>query len=506
MRDRPAGAGRRFPVLYQVNARTAVRALGPDATLDDVDDAVLDALLPRGIDWCYLLGVWQTGPAGAAVSRADPGTVAECRAALPDLAPGDLCGSCFAVRDYRVHDRLGGDAALARLRARLARRGVALMLDFVPNHTALDHPWVALDPDRYVNGTEDDLAAAPGNWTRVAAGGAERILAHGRDPNFPGWTDTLQLDHSSPGTQAALRQQLLAAADRADGLRCDMAMLLLPEVFERTWGRPAPAFWPTAIAAVKARHPGFTFLAEVYWGLEPELRAQGFDLTYDKDLYDLLDRDPGSVRAHLAADPREQGRTARFLENHDEPRAATTFGTGDRHRAAAVVALLGPGMRFLQHGQLDGWTTHVPMHLCRAPVDEHQPELRAFYDALLTIQVDPVLHDGEWRLLATRPAWNGNASHLAIVAFAWTDRRGVPRWLMAVNLADHWSQAYVPLPDLGLGGRTVVLDDRLGPDRYERDGTALADEGLYLDVPPWAHHAFRMDLAEPADAGPRPHR
>lgn len=492
MLDRPAGARRRHPVLFQVNVRTAVRAVGPGATLDDLDDTRLDALLPPGVDWCYLLGVWQTGPAGAEVSRTDPAIHAECEATLPDLTDADICGSCFAITAYRVHDRLGGDAALARLRARLARRGVALMLDFVPNHTALDHPWVALDPDRYVNGTEADLAAAPGNWTRVAVGGAERILAHGRDPFFPGWTDTLQLDHSSPGTQAALRQQLFAAADRCDGLRCDMAMLLLPDVFERTWGRPAPAFWPTAITAVKARHPGFTFLAEVYWGRDHDLVADGFDLTYDKGLYDALVAVPAGVRPHLAADPDGQAHAARFLENHDEPRAARTFGTGDRHRAAAATTFLAPGLRFLQHGQLDGWTTHVPMHLCRAPVEEDQPELRAFYDALLAVLGDPAVHDGRWRLLGTRPAWDGNASHDALVAFTWCERGGALRWLVAVNLADHWSQAYLPLPGLDLEGRTVVLDDRLGPARYERDGDALGTEGLYLDVPPWAHHVFRV--------------
>jgi len=490
--DRPVGADRRHPVLYQVNARTAVRALGPDATLDALGDAQLDALLPPGVDWCYLLGVWQTGPAGAAVSRHDPAIRAECATTLPDLTDADVCGSCFAVTGYRVHDRLGGDSALARLRARLACRGVALMLDFIPNHTALDHPWVALDPDRYVNGTEDDLAAAPANWIRVQAGGAQRILAHGRDPFFPGWTDTLQLDHSSPGTQAALRQQLIAAADRCDGLRCDMAMLLLPDVFERTWGRPAPDFWPTAIATVKARHPGFTFLAEVYWGRDHDLVADGFDLTYDKGLYDALVHDPASVRDRLAADPDHQAHAARFLENHDEPRAVRTFGTGDRHRAAAVTTFLGPGLRFFQHGQLDGWSTHVPMHLCRAPAEEDQPELRAFYDALLAVLADPAVHDGRWRLLDRRPAWDGNPSHRDVAAWAWQDRGGTLRWLVVVNLADHWSQAYVPLAGLGLEGCTVELDDHLGPARYERDGDALAGEGLYLDVPPWAHHVFRV--------------
>ena len=271
-----------------------------------------------------------------------------------------------------------------------------------------------------------------------------------------------------------------------------MARLLLPDVFERTWGRPAPAFWPTAIAAVKARHPGFTFLAEVYWGRDHDLVADGFDLTYDKGLYDDLVNAPGAVRGRLAADPGDQAHAARFLENHDEPRAARTFGTGDRHRAAAAVSFLGPGLRFLQHGQLDGWTTHVPMHLCRAPVEEDRPELRAFYDALLDVLRDPSVHDGRWCLLDTRPAWDANPSHADVVATAWCERGGALRWLVAVNLADHWSQAYVPLPGLGLAGRSVVLDDRLGPARYERDGDRLAGEGLYLDVPPWAHHAFRV--------------
>ncbi len=489
----PAGAGQRFPVLFQLNARTFVRSLGPDATLDAVDDHELDRVLPPQVHWLYLLGVWQTGAASAEVSRAEPAIRAECRSTLPDLVDADICGSCFAVTGYRVHDRLGGDAALARLRTRLADRGVALMLDFVPNHTALDHPWAALHPERFVAGTEDDLDAAPGNWTRVTAGGDERVLAHGRDPFFPGWTDTLQLDYSSPALQAAMREQLLAAASHGDGLRCDMAMLLLPDVFERTWGRPADPFWPRAIDAVRSRHPGFTFLAEVYWGREPDLRAQGFDLTYDKALYDRLVGDPGGVVEHLRGDPGEQAGAARFLENHDEPRAATVFGTGDRHRAAAVATHLVPGLRFLQHGQREGWTTHVPMHLCRAPVEQDRPELAAFYDALLAVLGDPLVHDGGWALLAPTEAWAGNPSHRDLLAFGWSDAAtGALGLLAAVNLSDHWAQGYVPLPHPELCGVPVVLDDRLGPACYERAGDDLCDPGLYLDVGPWAHHVFSV--------------
>lgn len=490
----PAGARRRFPVLYQVNARTHVRSLGAGATLDALDDDHLDRLLPVGIDWLYLLGVWQTGPAGAAVSRHDPAIRAECAAALPDVVDADICGSCFAITGYRVHDRLGGDGALARLRARLAARGIALMVDFVPNHTALDHPWAALHPERYVQGGEEDLLEhAPGNWVRVCVAGQEKIMAHGRDPYFAGWTDTLQLDYSSPGLQAAMREQLLGAARHADGLRCDMAMLLLPDVFERTWGRTAESFWPAAIDAVRSRHPSFRFLAEVYWGREADLLAQGFDDTYDKGLYDRLAGDPRAVAGHLRGDGGASPGSARFLENHDEPRAVRVFGTGDRHRAAAVTTFLVPGLRFLQHGQLRGWSTHVPMHLCRAPVEEDRPDLVTFYDDLLDILRDRSLHVGDWWLLDTASAWDANPSHRDLLAFAWAEPGAtVPRWVIAVNLADHWSQGYVPLPFPDFGDRTVVLDDRLGPARYERAGDDLRGQGLYLDVAPWAHHAFSV--------------
>ena len=79
-----------------------------------------------------------------------------------------------------------------------------------------------------------------------------------------------------------------------------MAMLVLPEVFERTWGMRPQQFWPKAIARVRGAHPGFLFMAEVYWDLEWTLQQQGFDYAYDKRLYDRLEHNPvESVRLHL---------------------------------------------------------------------------------------------------------------------------------------------------------------------------------------------------------------
>jgi hypothetical protein len=492
MAERPTP--RRFPVLWELNARTTVRAVGEAATLDDLDGPRLDQLVPRGVDWLYLLGVWQTGAAGREVSRSQPEIRRACEEALPDLTDADICGSCFAITSYQVNEHLGGEEALARFRSRLADRGTRLMLDFVPNHTALDHPWVGEHPEYYIEGNADDLLTAPGDWIRLEAGGVERVLAYGRDPYFPGWPDTLQLDYSRPSLQAAMTDALVSAAGRCDGLRCDMAMLLLPDVFERTWGRSMPQFWPTALSTVRAEQPGFVFMAEVYWDREYDLQQQGFDATYDKRLYDRLVGDLTAVRGHLCADADYQARSARFLENHDEPRAATVFGTDDRHRSAAVITYLVPGVRFLQDGQREARRIHAPVHLCRAPDEPDRGELRDFYDDLLALLVEePVVHDGDWQLLDIEPAWPENGSWTNLVASSWATTDGELRYLVAVNLAATRSQGYIRIPRLDLAGRTWTLDDRLGPERYERDGSELLDRGLYIDLAPWGHNVFGVE-------------
>src|SRR5262249_12058491 len=130
-----------------------------------------------------------------------------------------------------------------------------------------------------------------------------------------------------------------------DGVRCDMAMLVLPEVFERTWGVQAQSFWPRAIRLVRERAPEFCFMAEVYWDLEWTLQQQGFDFTYDKRLYDRLrEGHARPVREHFCAGLDYQSKMARFLENHDEARSAAAFPP-TVHEAAAAVTYLSPGLR-----------------------------------------------------------------------------------------------------------------------------------------------------------------
>src|SRR5262249_4778088 len=202
-----------YPALYQVNTRVwlteRARILGRPATLDDIPDGEVDRIVAMGFDWVWLLSVWRTGLAGQRVSRENPEWRREFEETLPDLRDEDIAGSGFAITGYTVHPSLGGDAALARLRERLRKRSLRLMLDFVPNHTALDHPWVEAHPEYYVAGTEADLARAPQNYTWVKRRQGPRILAYGRDPYFSGWPDTLQLDYGNTATQEAMLEELL---------------------------------------------------------------------------------------------------------------------------------------------------------------------------------------------------------------------------------------------------------------------------------------------------------
>lgn len=485
----------RYPALYQVNTRVwltqLARGLGRPATLDDVPDTELERLAASGFDWVWFLSVWQTGEAGRSVSRNHPGLRQEFEETLPDLCDEDIPGSGFAIKGYQVSESLGGDQALARLRQRLQKRGLRLMLDFVPNHTALDHPWIHENPEHYVAGTELELAKAPANYTWVKSRSGELLLAHGRDPYFPGWSDTLQLNYSNPATQGAMTSELLQVAERCDGVRCDMAMLLLPEVFQRTWGTPAQPFWREAIGKVRARHPNFCFMAEVYWDLEWTLQQEGFDYAYDKRLYDRLrEGHARPVREHLRAGLDYQDKLARFLENHDEPRVAATFPEA-QHKAAAVISFLAPGLRFFHQGQFEGRLKRISPHLCRAPEEAVNGALKQFYDRLLNILRRPTVRQGKWQLLECVPAWNGNDSVDAFIAYTWEHSEG-SRLLIAVNYSAHQSQAYLRLPFTDLGKKRWVLRDLLGDAFYERDGNELQSKGLYLDVPHWQYHVFEL--------------
>jgi hypothetical protein len=460
----------KHPTLYELNVRAQLTELSMQlsrpATLDDFPSAELDRLAALGFEWIWLLGVWQTGETGRNISRALPQLRDGYQHVLPGFGDSDVCGSPFAIVSYTVSEEFGGDSALARLRVRLRERGMRLMLDFVPNHTAIDHPWVREHPEFYVHGSARELERQPANYLLIPDAG---VFAHGRDPYFPGWTDTLQLNYGNDLLQEAMRRELMKVAALCDGVRCDMAMLLTPEVFERTWGIETRPFWPEAIGAARSVDPEFLFMAEVYWDMEWDLQQQGFDYTYDKRLYDRLRSGhvPG-VRAHLSAGFDFQNKLVRFLENHDEERAVSVFPQ-EAYQAAALITYSVPGLCFFHDGQLEGRHIKTSIHLCKRAVEPVDESLQEFYSKLLSCLSLRVFRNGDWEMLETRPE--------PCFAFSWAD--GQSRSLVLVNLSPGQSRCYARLTDLN---GPLELRDEMNGTVYQRDA-----QEFYFDLPAWGY-------------------
>jgi glycosidase len=478
------------PSLLQINTKVLLSEIGPSATLDSIPDTLLDEAAEQGFDWVWLLGVWTLGAAGREISRSRPAWRREYMEVLPDLSTDDICGSPFAVCDYSPAPDLGGIEALGRFRERLSQRGMRLLLDFVPNHIALDHPWVGSHPEFLMAGSERDIALAPNDWVRLADG---KIFAHGRDPYFPGWPDTLQLNYFNPQLREEMLRQLHRVAALCDGIRCDMAMLLEPEVFSRTWhGRngehsaEVPLFWPSSIRDVKAAYPHFVFMAEVYWDYEEKLQLHGFDYTYDKQLYDkILESSASAVNNLLRSPLTYQQKMVRFLENHDEPRIASR-ASRDQACAAALISYLTPGMRFFYRGQLSGSKVRVPVHLRRAPPEAPDLHVVAFYEKLLPIVNSPLGKSGAWQHLESATAWAGNTSNSNFVSFLLTlDQHHL---LVSVNLAPYRGQCRIKLPSPAPSRSAVCFQELLTGEHYERAGRELSADGLFIDLPGYGGH------------------
>ena len=480
----------RRPIIYEIHTWVWLSALSQQyqraITLGNVPAEQWDAIASLGQDAVWLMGVWERSPEGIRISNENESLQADFRRALPDYTPADNVGSAYCVRRYVVDEHLGGPEGLAAARQMLAQRGLRLILDFVPNHVAPDHPWVFEHPEYFVQGTREDLAQAPGAF--FEAGGT--VIAHGRDPYFPPWQDVAQLNAFSPHLRQAVVETLNAIAGQCDGMRCDMAMLLINSVFERTWGGragecPPEEYWREVIPAVRSEHPTVLFLAEAYWDMEWQLQQLGFDYCYDKRLYDRLEHDNAeSVRLHLTAGLDYQDKLVRFIENHDEPRAAATFSP-EKERAAAVTMMTLPGAKLLYEGQFEGRRIRPPVFLARRPDEPIDADLQAFYHKLLAVESASGLREGAWQL-CERVGWPDNSSYLNLVAWCWEQSEMC--YLVVVNLSEYGSQARVHLPWNDLAGRTWQLTDALSGAMFERDGGEMQSAGLYVDVPAWRFH------------------
>ena len=496
----PARAGwKANPIINEINTWVWLNQLSSEydrpITLANIPAKEVEALATWHFDAIWLMGLWHRGPATRASAL---NYLHEYRDALPDITEADVPGSAFAICDYRVEERLGGRKGLAIFREQLREHCMKLILDFVPNHVASDHRWLFEHPEYFVRGTQYDLKAQPSSFFSILnAAGEPLVVARGRDPYFPAWIDTAQLNAFQPDLRRTFIDILIDIGNQCDGLRCDMAMLMTNDIFRETWNSyvgdtPATDFWLEIIPAVRAAHPQMLFMAEVYWDLEHEMQRQGFDFTYDKRMYDrLVHGEVGDIRAHLRADLSYLQSNIRFIENHDEPRAMETFGE-DRQRPAAALICTLPGATLLHQGQLEGRRIKLPVQISRVKMERAHPILERFYRRLLREVCHSLYHEGQWSMIEPEPIHPADYTHNNLLLYAWTGA-GDAR-LVVVNLSGDWSRAIIRLDkwlprEIGIWS----LYDVLSESYTKQSGEELLERGLPLETPPYGAHIFRFD-------------
>ncbi len=489
---------RQHPHLYEINLRVFLHRLGDGinpARLSDVPDEFWNNLRKEGMDMVWLMGIWRTCPEIIDQCCFEENLVQSYGKALKDWTREDVGGSPYAICDYVVSPDICTEEELVRLRNYLHKIGLQLILDFIPNHFSAGSEVILTNPEYFLEVSEDTFKSDPYTFYKPKFFD-NRYFAHGRDPFFPGWTDTIQLNYFNAGTREFMTGRLRNIARYCDGVRCDMAMLNLNNVFHNTWRgiinekvytKPDADFWADAIREVKNEFADFIFIAESYWDLEWDLQQLGFDFTYDKKLLDRLkDGTPVSIRDHLKADPDYQNKSVRFIENHDEDRAISSLGR-DKSFGAAIVISTVPGMRMFFDGQYTGKKIKLPVQLIREPKENVHKAVKEFYERLLVIADDKIFHEGEFYNVKIAPAWQDNSTHDHILAYGWGMNGS--HAVVVVNYYGAPAQCRLRLNMEGTQ-ENIVLRDALNDKTYTRSAEEIHTQGLYVELPAYQAHIF----------------
>lgn len=375
--------------IYEINTRLRCR------NFDDVTEADLEELAKLGFDAVWLMGVWQISNGAYRISK---------------IVSEDFEGSPYAIPRYKFNSSLGGKRKFVSFVDRAHKAGLGVIVDFVSNHMALDSPWIDEQPSFFIR---SDTQARKQMTSEYFLHPSGEVIAFGRDPYFPPWHDTAQLNYTNIKLRTRMIETLKWISKYADGVRCDMAMLVLRDYIRQQWfplvsdswfDQQMPGeFWDEAIRETKKVRPDFKFIAETYWDKEPRLYELGFDLCYEKKLYDaLVARHAQQVIERLVRGREALESSIYFTENHDEPRAASVFNRANNLAAAALFLSL-PGSALIHEGQMEGKREKLPVQRIKPLLDEPADiELREAYSEILKLTSDDVFKNGSFALFESR--------------------------------------------------------------------------------------------------------
>ena len=475
------------PFLYEINTRPWLYELslkyGKSITkLREIPLEEFDYLANNGVNMIWMMGVWKLGRYGLEFDR--KGNYSQY---LPDWTIEDVIGSPYAVYEYTCNPDIGDDKDLYWLKSQINSRGMKLMLDFVPNHSAVDAPTTS-HSKYYVRAPSGKQDAK-----RYTSDG----LAYGKDPYFDPWQDVIQWNYWEDETRQLMKDNLMKVASLADGIRCDMAHLVLNDVFGKTWAeelnawsyvRPQNEFWEYAFKEVKAKYPNTIFLAEVYEDWEIDLLYKlGFTYTYDKQLLDKLEGSPFDVNDYIHYKTEDYwGHSAHFVENHDENRAVYNMKTVEKAKAAGTIAATLGGMIFMNHGQWSGYRNKLDVHLRRGADEAEDTGTKKYYERLMKIVQDPAFTGSNYYFVYNMSGEKSND----FIAYLRED--GNSHYLIVVNYSDGTGCANVPIYNIeGNGDHPVheVIDDV----EYIRNVDSIRNQGLIVCLYGWQSQIFKYN-------------
>jgi len=490
------------PNLFEINTRVWLRkfdSAGKRAMLDDVPESYWEGLKEKGFDFIWLMGIWKIAESAVKKYCFEDGLVNEYKKVLPDFDERDVIGSPYAIDVYEVNPLVGTKESLAELKKLLNKKGMKLILDFVPNHFSAESSLLENHPEIFLSADIRHLDLEPDTFFHNF--NSKTVFAHGKDPFFPAWQDTVQINYFNDEARNFMRDTLKGISKMCDGVRCDMAMLVLNHVFKNTWGgllfnhgieEQKKEFWESAIKEIKTKRKDFIFIAEAYWDLEWDLQKLGFDFTYDKKFMDRIKTgSPQEIYEHLLADAEYQKKSVRFIENHDEERSIKIL-KNDKAKAAAIIMSTIPGMHFYFDGQFEGKKTHLPLQLGREPEEYPDGDTQYFYDKLFAI-IKSDAFMGEWFLLNPKPAWEDDVTYNNILSWGW--KKGNENILVIINYSENESSCRVKIP-LNINRDEIVLNDLLNDREYVRSVNEVNDPGLYVELSEYQSHIFTYNENE----------
>lgn len=493
------------PNLIEINTRLFLDSMRkkynqPEMTLSLIPDEEWMKIKHLGFDIVWLMGVWESSPISEKISQDEDFLRDFVKKHSLDISA--IGSSVYAIKGYRLDPSFGFEWELRSLKEKLNSFGLALFLDFVSNHMAIDANFSDDCIDCFVLGTEEDYEKNRDLFCKKTVNGKVYYVAHGKDPNFPAWKDTIQLNYFNPKTRQKMIDELIKISEICDGVRCDMVMLSLNDIHESVWGwlnyrngysKPEKEFWQEAITAVKDINPKFVFLAEVYWGLEWKMQQLGFDYTYDKVFYDRLrNMGPEEVRGHLRAEKLYQKKSVRFIDNHDEEPSIVCFNDKRKALSAGVMVSTVRGLRFYSDMQIKGVNIKIPVQIKTIDLDKYRDfEIEKFYEKILRITDHPAFHGGEWELCEVLPVNENDRTYRNIIAYKWMQMRTLK--IVIINYSNTISSARIGV-SLKARKDTVMLYEEFSERFFSYSASEVSDSFVIKDMHPYGFFIFDYEF------------